>query len=68
MYDLSNSIGLQNCGNTCYMNSAIQMLYSINEIREYIINENMNNVILKNLKKYFWKSIKKILNILIIIF
>jgi len=59
MYDLSNSIGLQNCGNTCYMNSAIQMLYSINEIREYIINENMNNVILKNLKKIFLEINKK---------
>jgi hypothetical protein len=35
------------------------MLYSINEIREYIINENMNNIILKNLKKIFLEINKK---------
>ena len=43
VYEPYESIGLENCGNSCYMNSAIQMLLSINEYREYIINSNSRN-------------------------
>ena len=53
MYNLQNSVGLQNCGNTCYMNSAIQMLYSINEIRDFISYADTDNIILNNLKELF---------------
>jgi len=50
---LKNSIGIQNCGNTCFINSALQMLYSINDIREFIINSNSNNIIITSLQKIF---------------
>ena len=42
-YKFENSVGLENCGQSCYMNSALQMLYSINEYRDFILNNNLNN-------------------------
>jgi len=49
------SVGIQNCGNSCYMNSAIQLLLSIKEFREYILNQkdNKNNTVISNLKSIF---------------
>lgn len=35
---MAGRVGIQNCGNTCYMNSLIQLLYSIDEFREHVIN------------------------------
>ena len=35
--------GLRNLGNNCYMNSLLQCLYYIPEMREYFINENFNS-------------------------
>ena len=35
--------GLGNLGNNCYMNSLLQCLYYIPEMREYFINENFNS-------------------------
>jgi len=34
--------GLRNLGNNCYMNSLLQCLYYVPELREYFINENFN--------------------------
>jgi ubiquitin C-terminal hydrolase len=45
-YKLEDSVGLPNCGNQCYLSSALQMLYSINEVREYILNYKKKNNLL----------------------
>ena len=37
-----HSIGLQNIGQTCYMNSTIQCLSNISELSDYLINNNYN--------------------------
>ena len=34
------NFGLLNIGNTCYANSAFQLLFTINELREYILDDN----------------------------
>ena len=36
------SKGLQQCGNSCFMNSVLQLLYSIDEFREEILNLSVN--------------------------
>ena len=36
------SVGLENCGNSCFMNSAIQMLFAIDEFREFILQSSIN--------------------------
>lgn len=48
--------GLPNFGNTCFINSALQLLYSISEVKDFIINFNENNKsssIINSLKKIF---------------
>ena len=57
--------GLRNLGNNCYMNSLLQCLYYIPEMREYFINENFyeNQELSRALKdvfkglKYFNESV-----------
>jgi len=34
---------LQNLGNTCYLNSVIQMIYHIKELRDFILNTNFDD-------------------------
>jgi ubiquitin C-terminal hydrolase len=46
--------GIHNIGNTCYMNSVIQGLFSINAFRNYLLD--------KNYTKYLYNNIKKKLN------
>jgi len=60
------SSGIPNYGNTCYINSALQMLISIKECRDYILNFDTNDLkivncinIIKNLKRIFKLIIKK---------
>ena len=58
-YNLVDSVGLANCGNQCYLSSALQMLYSINEIRNFILNyknDNTNsdeNIVFSSIKEIF---------------
>ena len=52
-------VGLKNLGNTCYMNSLIQMLYNLNLFRDGIVNCQSNSKETKNnslfeLKKLFF--------------
>ena len=41
-YKPHNSTGLENCGNSCFMNSAIQMLYTIDEYRDLLLDSKIN--------------------------
>lgn len=72
------NFGLLNIGNTCYANSALQMLFSIPELREYLLNdanweEHLKNICLKHncqtesdvlniVKKYYSIILYKFLN------
>ena len=38
LYYALNPVGLSNIGNTCYLNSLLQYLYTIREIRETVLN------------------------------
>jgi ubiquitin C-terminal hydrolase len=56
-----NIVGLQNCGNSCYLNSAIQSLHEIKEYRDRILGYKIN----KNNKEHnFISIIKKIFKLM----
>ncbi|KAG0298804.1 ubiquitin-specific protease ubp2 [Linnemannia gamsii] len=38
LYYASNPVGLSNIGNTCYLNSLLQYMYTIKDIRETVLN------------------------------
>ncbi|KAG0375060.1 ubiquitin-specific protease ubp2 [Mortierella sp. AD032] len=38
IYYALNPVGLSNIGNTCYLNSLLQYMYTVNEIRETVLN------------------------------
>ncbi|KAG0085142.1 ubiquitin-specific protease ubp2 [Podila epicladia] len=42
IYHTQNPVGLVNIGNTCYLNSLLQYIYTINDIRETVINMEVN--------------------------
>ena len=44
--------GLANLGNTCYLNSTLQLLFSIQELKKYFINKNFLEELNNNLKKF----------------
>lgn len=48
---VSGTVGLHNLGNTCYMNSVIQMLVHSKVIRNYLMNNEFINSILENITK-----------------
>jgi ubiquitin C-terminal hydrolase len=65
-YNLYNSVPIENCGSSCFMNSVIQMLFCINEFRTEIIkinyqnNQNNNNLTIFNyIKNIFEKIVEK---------
>lgn len=64
---MNNVNGFYNLGNTCYLNSTLQLLFAIPELKEYFVNKNFLEELNNNLKKINFKkdnNIKK--NILFI--
>ena len=49
----NSKIGIENWGNQCFMNSVLQMLYSITDIREFILENQSNDDIIISLKTIF---------------
>ena len=51
MSDINGLCGLVNFGNTCYMNSAIQCLASITELKNYFLDKKFIPDLNKNSKE-----------------
>ena len=63
---MSNINGFLNLGNTCYLNSTLQLLFSIQELKKYFINKNFLEELNNNLKKK--KILKKMIMLNIIFY
>jgi len=57
-----NINGFINLGNTCYLNSALQLLFSIEEIKNYFVNKGFLEELNNNLKKVNFKNNNNIKN------
>ncbi|KAF9102269.1 ubiquitin-specific protease ubp2 [Mortierella sp. GBA35] len=53
LYYAANPVGLSNIGNTCYLNSLLQYMYTIKDIRETILNM---EAYLENEQEEGWKE------------
>ena len=49
---VNGSVGLCNLGNTCYMNSALQLLFSVNFLRDYFTSGRFK----KHVNETAWKT------------
>ena len=49
----NSNIGIQNTNNLCFINSVLQMLYSIPDIRVFILKSNTNDNVINSLKEIF---------------
>ena len=45
-----------NLGNTCYLNSVLQLLFNINELKEYLLSKNFLEELIVNIKKNHFKD------------
>lgn len=59
---MNNINGLLNLGNTCYLNSTLQLLFNIKELNSYFINKNFLEELNNNLKKVNFKENNNIKN------
>ena len=59
---MNNINGLLNLGNTCYLNSTLQLLFSIKELNSYFINKNFLEELNNNLKKVNFKENNNVKN------
>ncbi|KAG9063744.1 ubiquitin-specific protease ubp2 [Linnemannia hyalina] len=53
LYYASNPVGLSNIGNTCYLNSLLQYMYTIKDIRETVLNM---DAYIENEHEEYWKE------------
>jgi hypothetical protein len=53
LYYAQNPVGLSNIGNTCYLNSLLQYIYTIKDIRETVLNM---EAYIENVKEDGWKD------------
>lgn len=64
---MDNINGFINLGNTCYLNSCLQLLFNIPELKNYFINKNFLEELNSNLRKINFKNNSNIKNYILFI-
>lgn len=59
---MNNINGFLNLGNTCYLNSTLQLLFSVQELKTYFISKNFLEELNSNLRKIDFKKDNKVKN------